>query len=353
MYDPLTSLLIGMLLLAILIILFFPGKGLYFYWRRARATGERVFLEDALKHAYDCELRRISCTLDSIAGNAGISRDKAFDAVEKLEKMSLVKQSNNLIELTSEGRTYALKVIRVHRIWEKYLADETGVSEVDWHKSAEEVEHTLSEEEANDLAAQIGNPLIDPHGDPIPDEKGEMPKTDDSTLDDLGEGEFGIITHIEDEPESAYSQIIVLGLHRGTQVRLLSRSGSKVFFEADGEECVLSPMLVSNINIRKAGEKEVRTNFRSLLDLKKGETAQVAGIAASCRGMQRRRLLDMGIVPGTEVSISVGSPSGNPVAYNVRDTFIALRNDQASLIYITENAEENLSSGTAEESEKL
>jgi len=79
------------------------------------------------------------------------------------------------LNLTSDGRSYALRIIRVHRLWEKYLADETSVSENEWHQKAEEVEHLITPEQADTLAAQIGNPVFDPHGDPIPSASGLLP----------------------------------------------------------------------------------------------------------------------------------------------------------------------------------
>ncbi len=58
--------------------------------------------------------------------------------------MGLLISHHETLQLSSEGRSYALRIIRVHRLWEKYLADETGVDERDWHHSAEEFEHKLT-----------------------------------------------------------------------------------------------------------------------------------------------------------------------------------------------------------------
>jgi Fe2+ transport system protein FeoA len=43
-------------------------------------------------------------------------------------------------------------------------------------------------------------------------------------------------------------------------------------------------------------------------------------------------LLDLGFVPGTEVSVELKSPNGDPTAYRVRGAVIALRREQAALI---------------------
>ncbi len=49
-------------------------------------------------------------------------------------------------------------------------------------------------------------------------------------------------------------------------------------------------------------------------------------------GIARRRMLDLGFVPGTEVEALQKSPSGNPIAYHVRGTVIALRAEDAGRI---------------------
>lgn len=50
-------------------------------------------------------------------------------------------------------------------------------------------------------------------------------------------------------------------------------------------------------------------------------------------GTLRRRLLDLGFVKGAEVVVLHKSPLGDPVAYRVSNTTIALRNDESSNIF--------------------
>lgn len=47
-----------------------------------------------------------------------------------------------------------------------------------------------------------------------------------------------------------------------------------------------------------------------------------------------KRLLALGFIPGTTVSCLFSAPSGNPKAYFIRGTVIALRNCDASTIKI-------------------
>lgn len=70
----------------------------------------------------------------------------------------------------------------------------------------------------------------------------------------------------------------------------------------------------------------------SLADLHPGETAQV--IALTITGASRRRLFDLGLVPGTKVRALFASPTGDPVAYAIRGAVIALRLEGARQVLI-------------------
>lgn len=72
--------------------------------------------------------------------------------------------------------------------------------------------------------------------------------------------------------------------------------------------------------------------YRTLKDLAVGEKVQVAEIAAV--GAMRRRLQDIGMIPGTEVECLHKSPPGDPVAYLVRGAVIALRSEDSANIKI-------------------
>ncbi|MBX0329624.1 ferrous iron transport protein A [Oscillochloris sp. ZM17-4] len=70
----------------------------------------------------------------------------------------------------------------------------------------------------------------------------------------------------------------------------------------------------------------------TLADLPLGARAQVLALGGA--GAERRRLLDLGILPGTVISVESRSPLGDPTAYRVRDTVIALRREQAARITV-------------------
>ena len=56
----------------------------------------------------------------------------------------------------------------------------------------------------------------------------------------------------------------------------------------------------------------------------------------NCNGNIRRRLLDLGLVKGTKITPVFKSPSGDPTAYEIRRTLIALRKEDSKLIKLRE-----------------
>lgn len=65
----------------------------------------------------------------------------------------------------------------------------------------------------------------------------------------------------------------------------------------------------------------------SLLELPVGESARIAALGGERE--LRRRLMDLGLVPGTEICCLGESPGGGPRAYRVRGTVLALRSAES------------------------
>ncbi|HOI30619.1 MAG TPA: metal-dependent transcriptional regulator [Melioribacteraceae bacterium] len=333
--SPILILSIGAAFVLLLVFFFYPGKGLTDKWKRLKRQDEKMLLEDALKHLYDCEYKSVDCSPSSLSGNLSISISQSNRLIFRLAESGLISRVGDRILLSNEGRSYALRIIRIHRLWEKYLADNTSVKETDWHSLAELKEHELSVDETNLLAAKLGNPLKDPHGDPIPDESGEIPVITGISLPELQDGKFGRILHLEDEPKEIYSQLVAQGLYPGMLVRIVEKNRDRIKFESNGEESVLSPILALNVQVQPLKETdEIDQSFETLADVSEGEEAVVVGLSRALRGQQRRRMLDFGIVPGTLIRAQLKSLGGDPTAFEIRGTTIALRNNQSSKIFI-------------------
>lgn len=70
----------------------------------------------------------------------------------------------------------------------------------------------------------------------------------------------------------------------------------------------------------------------NLNQLPLGSLGQVVHLET--QGIMRRRLLDLGLVPGTLVEAVRKSPAGDPTAFNIRGALIALRSDEGARVKI-------------------
>lgn len=341
MTQPIIALLAAAGVLLLALSLFWPNGGLVGRWQRYKHLTSRELAEDGLKHLYKAELKGEKPSLQSLAGALAVSADRAAHLVAEMEEGELLTCEGGEIRLTPQGREHALQVIRAHRLWERFLAEQTGYDEAEWHGQAEQREHQISAADLEALSARLGNPSHDPHGDPIPTSSGEIVPHGGVPLTALKLDQTARIVHVEDEPEAIFAQLVAEGITPGMTVRLTEIGSQRVRFWTNGDEHVLAPIVAANISVTPSPPPEVETSQAGerLTTLKIGEQAHVTHLSARCRGPERRRFLDMGILPGTEIQAELVSPSGDPVAYRIRGALIALRSEQANLIYVERDLE--------------
>lgn len=77
--------------------------------------------------------------------------------------------------------------------------------------------------------------------------------------------------------------------------------------------------------------------MKTLANCKTGETVTVAAVTGS--GLLHRRILDMGIVPGTCIKLRKQAPLGDPVEIGLRGYSLTLRKKDARTIIISEQGE--------------
>ncbi len=70
----------------------------------------------------------------------------------------------------------------------------------------------------------------------------------------------------------------------------------------------------------------------TLKEMKPGQSGQVVSIGE--KGSLKRRIMDMGITPGTAVKVIKTAPLGDPVEINVRGYELSLRKEEAARIEV-------------------
>jgi DtxR family Mn-dependent transcriptional regulator len=334
MPEILSNLLLAAAITGVVVALaaWWPRHGLVAWRRNRRAAGRQTLREDVLKHLCKSAASGRRPTLQSVSGVLQLTAAQAAGLLQEMEGQGLVSFSSGDLQLTPAGRKAGLHIIRAHRLWECYLADQTGLREREWHARAERREHRMTPAEADALASELGNPTHDPHGDPIPTADGVLEPDAGRPLATLEAGESAWLAHIEDEPENLYAELAAKGLRAGMTVTLLEKSAQTVRFTANGDEHALDPILAHQLEVLPLAEvDDLRDNLAAFAP---GKRVTVLGLARSCRGPERRRLLDLGFVAGTTVEVAMVSPSGEPTAYRVRGTLIALHREQARLVMV-------------------
>lgn len=326
-----------------LAVALWPRTGLLAKLRRMRSARERALFEDALKHILAWAHRGKVATPESMTGALGLGRDRILRLMTRLEESGLVHSGGGGVQLTARGEQWALHVVRAHRLWERYLSDDAGMPMSRLHQLAEKAEHQLSAETLDELEAHLGHPEHDPHGDPIPSADGSVTPLTAVPLTDWPVGEPARIVHLEDEPNVIFQQIVAAGLRPGHTLRILEANSNRLVV-SDGEaEHRFAPVVAANIQVAappKAPERPAGTV--RLWNLRDGQRAEVVDLDPECRGFSRRRLMDLGLTPGTQVEAALTNTFGDPRAFRVRGALIALRKQQAELIWVrrTDRAEE-------------
>jgi DtxR family transcriptional regulator, Mn-dependent transcriptional regulator len=320
---------------ALLAAVFWPHQGLWAGLRRRGDERRRSLCEDALKHIHAWERRAKNATPESLAGALGLSQRRVLDLITSLEAKGLVQSVTGGVQLTPAGEAWALHVVRAHRLWERYLSDEAGFPMSKLHQAAERAEHHLSAENLDVLDAHLGHPQHDPHGDPIPAADGTLRPETGIALVEWPADKPARVVHIEDEPEVIFKQILATGIRPGMTIRVLEKTPQRIVVSDGENEHRLAHVVAGNVQVAAPLEERVLPpGTKRLSALVPGESAVVFELDEECRGFTRRRLQDLGLTPDARVEAALENPFGDPRAFRVRGTMIALRSQQADHIWV-------------------
>jgi DtxR family Mn-dependent transcriptional regulator len=103
-----------------------------------------------------------------VADRLSVSRPSVSEMIKRMEAEGLIRLRGTKIVLTDEGNVLATKVVRRHRIAERFLTDILGLSWATAHHEAGKWEHVLSAEVEEAMNRVLNNPTTCPHGNSIP-----------------------------------------------------------------------------------------------------------------------------------------------------------------------------------------
>ena len=103
-----------------------------------------------------------------LADRLGVSRASVSEMVKRMEGADLLRTDSSHLKLTTRGEELATRIVRRHRLAERFLTDVIGLSWSQAHHEACKWEHVISNDVEEGLARLLGNPSTCPHGNPIP-----------------------------------------------------------------------------------------------------------------------------------------------------------------------------------------
>lgn len=136
-----------------------------------------------------------------IAERLRVSRPAVSEMIKRMEGEGLVVTGKGSITLTAAGAELAERVVRRHRLAERFLTDILGLSWALAHKEAGKWEHVMSTAVEQAMDRVLGSPTTCPHGNPIPGSLYEAP--DAQRLAEVTVGQPFTVSRIPEELEFA------------------------------------------------------------------------------------------------------------------------------------------------------
>ncbi|MGI5835477.1 MAG: FeoA domain-containing protein [Chloroflexota bacterium] len=290
-------------------------------------------IEEYLEAIGRLEERGDRITTSSLAKERHVSAPSVTEMLGRLAERGLVSyKPRGDIALTEEGRIQARKVMRRHRLWERFLHDVLGFRWDRVHNEACKLEHATSPEMEQTLARAVGVSTTCPHGYEIPGPEGEIiPKSTISLLEMAPSHPARVVNVREDDPE-LLREMEKLGIKPGAIVELseLKPDNCDTIITVDGENRTLPVEVAGSINVAPDTLTEADEAI-PLAQLKPGETGTVyrytAGRSLMCR------CLALGFTPGTPITMVQNAKSG-PLIVSIRDTRVALGRGESQKILI-------------------
>lgn len=163
-------------------------------------------------------------TSGALAERLGASPSSVTEGVRKLVAMGLAEHRPYApVALTGTGRSFAVAMVRRHRIIETFLASSLDYPWDEVHAEADALEHVVSDRFVDALDAYLGHPRRDPHGDPIPTRDGHLDTLGDVPLDRVPEGASGVVTRVSDRDNTVLRHLAEIGLRPDSPVEVVSR----------------------------------------------------------------------------------------------------------------------------------
>lgn len=158
-------------LIALLSFVFSPKSGLVFRFFSRRNYLRKTHRDHLMKALYKAmEKGQESLPIEKIYELYPYQKKEIDYSIKNLLQNRFISKNEGFISLTSTGSSDAMRIVRLHRLWELYLNEYMNIAPDHVHESAEQMEHLLTPELEALLEKRLNYPTLDPHQETIPRE---------------------------------------------------------------------------------------------------------------------------------------------------------------------------------------
>jgi len=191
-----------------------------------------------------------------VAEMLGVSRASAGEMLKRLEADGLLERGEHKEAiLTEAGRERAEKVVRKHRLIERWLTDFLGYTGAEAHVHADELGDTFSEDMIDRIADRLGHPDRCPHGWPVDTAFEQEENHHLKPLADLPAGSRATIVRLAEHDGDLlhwfYDQGLVPG--RELEVRSAEPAAGQLTVRLNGDERAIGEKAAAGLFVRPAG----------------------------------------------------------------------------------------------------
>lgn len=218
-----------------------------------------VSMQEYLQAIYRLEAEEVPVSTNALAARLKLAPASVTGMVRKLHQQGLVNHMPYQgVTLTQEGKQEALRLIRIHRLWELFLSEVLGVSWDEVHHEAHRLEHATSDRLADRLEEFLHQPKTDPHGQRIPSREGALPERESLPLSRVDVGQRVHLVEVPDGDPELLRYLAELGLYPGAEVELIALApfNGPVMIQVGGGERALGKELASRLLVVYGEDKE-------------------------------------------------------------------------------------------------
>ena len=191
-----------------------------------------------------------------VAEMLGVSRASAGEMLKRLETDGLVERGEHKEAiLTDSGRGRAEKVVRKHRLIERWLTDFLGYTGAEAHVHADELGDTFNDDMIERIAEKLGHPDRCPHGWPVDPAFEQEENRHLAPLSDVPAGSRATIVRLAEHDGDLLHWFYDQGLVPGTEleVRSAQPAAGQLTVRLNGDERAIGDKAAAGLFVRPTG----------------------------------------------------------------------------------------------------